>query len=66
MPLGEASGEELEMTGEARTHTQTMMTAQQGAGAERELKFIADRKAFKAALALPLLGRGGGPGVAAA
>jgi hypothetical protein len=48
MPLGEASGEELEMTGEARTHTQTMMTAQQGAGAERELKFVADPKTFKA------------------
>ena len=51
MPLGEASGEELEMTGEARTHTQTMMTAQQGAGAERELKFVADPKTFKVALA---------------
>jgi hypothetical protein len=26
MPLGEASGEELEMTGEARTHTQTSIS----------------------------------------
>ena len=44
------------MTREAHMHLhpQTMMTAQQGA--ERELKFVADRKTFKAAVALPLLG----------
>ncbi len=44
------------MTREAHMHTQTMMPARQGAGVERELKFVADRKTFKAAVALPLLG----------
>src|SRR5271165_3985775 len=53
MPLGDA---EVEMTSEARTHTQTMMTAQQGARAEWDLKFATDPKTFRVALALPLLG----------
>jgi hypothetical protein len=44
------------MTLEAHTHTQMMTSAQRGSGAERELKFVADRKTLKAALALPLLG----------
>ncbi len=37
----------------AHTHT---MTARHVAGVEEELKFVADRKTFKAALSIPLLG----------
>ncbi len=36
-----------------------MARAHEGAGAERELKFLADRKTFRAAVALPLLGGAG-------
>ncbi len=49
------------MNREAHTHKQTMARAHEGAGAERELKFVADRKIFKAALALPLLGGAAAP-----
>ena len=37
----------------AHTHT---MTARHVAGVQEELKFVADRKTFKAALSIPLLG----------
>jgi len=47
------------MTREA--HAQTMMTARQSAGVELELKFVSDRKTFKAALSLPLLGGAAAP-----
>ncbi len=43
------------MTGE------TQDKAAGSAGAERELKFIADRRTLKAALAAPLLGGEAGP-----
>ena len=35
-----------------------MKRVDERAGAERELKFVADPKTFRAALALPLLGGG--------
>src|SRR5271165_4719021 len=44
------------MAREAHRHGNMIMRARQGDCAERELKFVADRKTFKTALALPLLG----------
>ena len=49
------------MTRESHRDTQMMAKAHAGASAERELKFVADRKTFKAAVALPLLGGAGEP-----
>ena len=47
------------MTRESHRDTQMTARAHEGAGAERELKFLADRKTFRAAVALPLLGGAG-------
>ena len=49
------------MTRESHSDTQMMAKAHERASAERELKFVADRKTFKAAVALPLLGAGEPP-----